>query len=177
MFSLWDPVANLLNARDSACRRSHAGYACTYDCTNIYRDDDDDQGCNTRGLRATIARGPKNGRGLTGPENAPPASHGAQNCASGIRHLTVPEIAALVPKMGHCHGASEPRKFDWPRNFIDQPRNAGSKTVCRILANFSWNVCGTTIFFIAAKRLKFLNQFRCKAARAHFRKSRGPETT
>ena len=23
-------------------RRSHAGYACTYDCTETYRDDDDD---------------------------------------------------------------------------------------------------------------------------------------
>ena len=40
------------------------------------------QGCNTKGLRATIARGPKKGQGLTGPEIASPAPHGAQNYAT-----------------------------------------------------------------------------------------------
>ena len=74
------------------------------------------QGWNTKGLRATIARGPKINGALrgpkmcrqrhTGPEITPLSPHGARNCAAGVEK-----------SWRYSCGATRPRKIDWSREF------------------------------------------------------------
>ena len=96
------------------CLRQTQALIRTYYIINIKRRR---QGCNTKGLRATIARGPKMDGASRGPNLSRRRLTG-RGPKLRRRCLTGSEIAPKRPKFREeSPGATGLRKFGWPREF------------------------------------------------------------